>query len=147
MGKLLLLTRSREIDLKEVLSFSLGPYPLSLATTDGIMVKTVKANLMHIIEDMVDDSVTDDVIPSNGALIIDAMAMFQSLSQVPATFEELPPLLLSILISMATRLNATRVDFVVDRYPKVSIKNSERKKPWPEMESNMAAKHAHFASK
>jgi hypothetical protein len=54
--------------------------------------------------------------------------MFQSLSQVPATFEELPPLLLSILISMATRLNATRVDFVVDRYPKVSIKNSERKK-------------------
>ena len=127
MGKLLLLARSREIDLKEVLSFSLGPYPLSLATTDGNMVKTVKANLMHIIEDMVDDSVTD-VIPSNGALIIDAMAMFQSLSQVPATFEELPPLLLSILISMATRLNATRVDFVVDRYPKVSIKNSERKK-------------------
>jgi hypothetical protein len=37
------------------------------------MVKTVKANLMHINEDMVDDSVTD-VIPSNGALIIDAMA-------------------------------------------------------------------------
>ena len=106
MGKLLLSVRSREIDLKEVLSFSLGPYPLSLATTDGIMVKTVKANLMHINEDMVDDSVTD-VIPSNGALIIDAMAMFQSLSQVPATFEELPPLLLSILISMATRLNAT----------------------------------------
>ena len=127
MGKLLLLARSREIDLKEVLSFSLGPYPLSLATTDGLMVKTVKSNLMHIIEDMVDNSVTD-VMPSNAALIIDAMALLQSLNKIPATFEELPPLLLSILISMATRMNATRVDFVVDCYPKVSIKNSERKK-------------------
>ena len=127
MGKLLLLARSREIDLKEVLSYSLGPFPLSLATTDGIMVKTVKSNLMHIIEDMADDPVTDVIAP-NGALIVDAMALLQTLRKVPATFEEIPPLILSSLVSMATQMNATRVDFVADRYPIVSIKNSERSK-------------------
>lgn len=62
---------------------------------------------------------------SNAALIIDAMALLQSLNKIPATFEELLPFLLSILISMATRM---KVDFVVDFYPKVSIKNSEQKK-------------------
>lgn len=41
-ARLLLLAKSREVDMKIVLSYPLGPYPLSLATVDGSPMK--KAN-------------------------------------------------------------------------------------------------------
>ena len=34
-ARLLLLAKSRDVDMKTVLSYPLGPYPLSLATVDG----------------------------------------------------------------------------------------------------------------
>ena len=36
--------------MKEVLSYSLGIYPLSLATSSGGLVKTAKQKLFHILE-------------------------------------------------------------------------------------------------
>ena len=41
-ARMLLLAQSRNVDMKEVLSFSLGPLPLSLSTEMGTLHKTQK---------------------------------------------------------------------------------------------------------
>ena len=48
-ARLLILAKSRQIDLEEVLSYSLGVYPLSLATASGTFVKTAKSKLFEIL--------------------------------------------------------------------------------------------------
>ena len=49
-ARLLLIAKSRKVDMEVVLSYSLGPYPLSLATTSGSLVKTAKSKLFDILE-------------------------------------------------------------------------------------------------
>lgn len=49
-ARLLLIAKNRKVDLELVLSYSLGTYPLSLATTSGSLVKTAKAKLFDILE-------------------------------------------------------------------------------------------------
>ena len=51
-ARLLLIAKSRKVDMDVVLSYSLGPYPLSLATTSGSLVKTAKSKLFDILEDV-----------------------------------------------------------------------------------------------
>lgn len=51
-ARLLVICGKREVSLKEVLIFSLGPIPWSLATSDGGFVKTVKSKLLEAIEKM-----------------------------------------------------------------------------------------------
>jgi hypothetical protein len=41
--------------LREILTYSLGPIPWSLATADGSFVKTVKSKLLDAIENDVED--------------------------------------------------------------------------------------------
>lgn len=48
-ARLLLVAKNRDIDMEHVLSYSLGIYPLSLATTSGTLVKTVKSKLLDIL--------------------------------------------------------------------------------------------------
>ena len=50
LGKISLVQQSRDIDLKEVFSYPLGPVPWSLATSTGQMVKTSTSALMHALE-------------------------------------------------------------------------------------------------
>ena len=38
------------MDMKEVLSYSLGPVPWSLATAEDAMTKTAKSNLLPLLE-------------------------------------------------------------------------------------------------
>ena len=71
--------------MKTILTYSLEHYPLCLATMDGYPVRTVKANLMHILEKMSHDYVQDSVVP-NGAIMVDAKALLQSLTKIPKTF-------------------------------------------------------------
>ena len=52
------------VKLKEVLAYSLGPIPWSLATLDGNVSKTVKSKLLDAIENTVDDP-TGDAFPNN----------------------------------------------------------------------------------
>lgn len=125
-ARLLLLAKSREVDLREVLSYSLGPYPLSLATVDGNLTKTAKATFMHMIEEMI--TTPCDVLPSQCAIVVDAMALLQCLSRIPPRFGDLSSLVLSKLVSLAKYHEATRVDFVADRYKEYSIKSTERSK-------------------
>jgi hypothetical protein len=47
---------------------------------------------------------------------------------VPQTFGALAEKIIQRIINNARTLNASRVDFVSDRYPEISIKNLERNK-------------------
>ena len=73
-NRLLIIGKSREVDLKNLLSYSLTPVPLSLGTSNGTICKTNKASLMHELEKGA-ECVSE--IPWGSALIIDAMAFVQ----------------------------------------------------------------------
>jgi hypothetical protein len=48
--EMLLIAKNINLDLKEVLQYSLRPFPLSLATLEGNLVKSTKSKLLNIIE-------------------------------------------------------------------------------------------------
>lgn len=127
VSRLLAIGSSRNIDMKDVLSYSLRKFPSPFATTNGMLVKTPKSKFMHLIEERTDDPFTEQ-LPVNNALMIDAMALLQTLKSIPGTFGELAELIVKKLLASAQSSNSTRVDFVCDRYPEVSIKGLERSK-------------------
>ena len=126
-AKLVLLAKSRDIDMKEVLKYTLRPFPSPLSLYDGSMVKTQKSKLLEIIEKKsnVDCIVS---IPERSCLVINAMAMLQMLKDVPNTFENLATTIFKTAISLASKFGCIRVDVVCDRYPGESIKGAERLK-------------------
>ena len=111
--------------MKEVLTYSLQKFPSPIATVDGKLVKTPKSKLMHVLESRVDDP-TIESVPSNNALILDGMALIQMMKHIPNTFGKLVEIILGRILSLASNSKSTRVDFVCDTYPEVSIKNMER---------------------
>ena len=120
-GKLLLISKARPIDLKEVFSYPLGPIPWSLASSLGGLVKTNKESLMHELEKGV---IPLAIIPNNHCSIIDGMALVRKLSVVGKTFDEYGDSFFD-----AARLlskGAGRIDIVFDVYRDQSIKNAER---------------------
>jgi hypothetical protein len=127
-ARLLVIAKSRKVDLKELLSYSLGTYPLSLSTTTGGLVKTAKSKLVEILEDEAGNPEVDMRGFNNNALIVDAMAVVQSMKGKWKTFGEFADALLNILMKLARHYNSTRLDFVADRYPALSIKNTERQR-------------------
>ena len=126
-ARMLLLAQSREIDMKEVLTFSLGPFPLSLSTEMGTLHKTQKSKLMTTLESSVQDHTVDN-IPDGNAIVIDGMALVQTTKKLPSTFGEFAEQLFSRVIKLSVYHKSSRVDFVVDRYPDMSIKDLERDK-------------------
>ena len=128
-AQLLVISRSREINLKELLSYSLSDYPLSLATVTGGLVKTTKAKMMHMLEEGVNNPTVDiGSITDNNTLVVDAMAILQIMKGKWGTFGELADAIFDHLVKLARKCKANRLDFVADRYPAISIKNSERLK-------------------
>jgi hypothetical protein len=71
--------------MKEVLTYSLRKFPSPLSTVDGQLVKTPKAKLLHILEGRVEDSAIHQ-LPPNNALIVDGMALIQTIKRIPETF-------------------------------------------------------------
>ena len=100
---------------------------MPLATADGNLVKTQKSKLMQVVEAEVVHP-TIEVIPPNGAMIVDAMALLQTIKIIPNTFGDLSKLILQQLMSIADYYYVRRIDFVCDRYPAQSIKDLERNK-------------------
>ena len=126
-AKMLLIAKTRELDMKNVLKYSLRPFPSPLATLEGSLVKTVKAKLLGAIEEEIDDpDLYPERIDGEKALIIDAMAVLQTVNVLPNTFGELAMEVLQKIVNMAISSKSKRVDFVADRYPEHSIKNLER---------------------
>ncbi|XP_046853934.1 uncharacterized protein LOC124447078 [Xenia sp. Carnegie-2017] len=121
-----MIAKTREIDIANVLSYSLGTYPLSLATTSGSLVKTTKSKLFEIFEG---DHLTckfNGEHCDNNALIVDAMALIQTMKSKWKTFGEFCDAIFNNVLKLAKDWKATRVDFVADRYLPTSIKESER---------------------
>ena len=56
------------------------------------------------------------------------MAVIQSMKGKWKTYGEFAVALLNSLVKLARKYNSTRLDFVADRYPALSIKNTERQR-------------------
>jgi hypothetical protein len=91
-----------EINLKELLSYSLSDYPLSIATVTGCLVKISKANILHILEEAANNPTVDIMnIGDNNALIVDAMAVLQALKWKWKTFGEFADSIFHYLVKLA----------------------------------------------
>ena len=118
-----LFAQTRDIDMREVLKYTLGPLPWSLVTPEGLYVKISKFKLAEVLEQDVDPCAEE---PDASVYILDGMALLQSIKNVPRTFGDLEESMLKLIIRTAR--NVVRVDFVTDTYPELSIKNLERSK-------------------
>ena len=127
-ARLLVMSKSRDIDLKDLLSYCLGDYPLSLATVSGGLVKTAKAKMLEILEGEAESVVDNDHLGDATVLIVDAMAALQTIKGNWKTFAEFADAMFAFLVKLACQWKAVRLDFVGDRYPETSIKNAERAK-------------------
>ena len=126
-AKLLVLSKTREINLKELLSYSLSDYPLSLATVSGGMVKTAKSKMFEILEPFAKQPMLANVENLDGsALLVDAMAVFHVVKGKWKTFGEFADSTFSFLVQLTKQWKVSRLDFVGDTYPEISIKNTER---------------------
>ena len=67
------MSRSREIDLQDVLSYGLSPVPLSIAYLNGSMRKTAKSNLLK--EPMIDIKIPDHLPDHDLNDLIDFMVL------------------------------------------------------------------------
>ncbi len=85
-ARLLIVAQNRALDIKDVLRYEIGPMPWSLASVDGSLVKTNKAKLMECMEK---NTLPVEQIPPNAAVIIDAMAILQSITSPPTTSRDL----------------------------------------------------------
>ena len=63
--------------------------------------------------------------PEGGALILDAIATVQAITKPPRTFGELADQIFVTVIKIGVYHQCSRVDFVIDSYPDVSIKDIE----------------------
>lgn len=121
-SRLLVIGQSRKIDLKEILSYSLGTVSYPLAIADGSLAKTNKSALLDLLETKVGDCLVGKV-PADGAILFDGMAVIQYIRSIPGTFGELAETILQYIVKLALKHRCTRIDFVIDQYPKMSIKN------------------------
>ena len=80
-------------------------------------MKTAKSKLAEVLENESGNSEADVCAFNSNALIVDAMAVIQSIKGKWKTFGEFADALLSNLITLSRKYNSTRLDFVVDRYP------------------------------
>eukprot|EP00794_Sanderia_malayensis_P001844 gene1844-2077_t len=127
ISRLLAIGESREIDMKNLMSYSLRKYPSPFATYDGDLVKSPKSKLLNELLSRVDDP-TVETTQMPGALMLDAMAMLQTMKRIPETFGEFAEIIVELILNCAKASHAARVDFVCDRYPTISIKSLERSK-------------------
>ena len=103
-----------------------GSIPPSLARADGNLANTTKCKLTSLIEtpECVLKTIPDK--PECTAIIIDAMALLQSIpaTAIPSTYGDLSALILNKVLAGGAR----RTDFVIDVYKEKSLKASERAK-------------------
>ena len=129
-SRMLVVSKSRDVKLKEILSYELTPVPYALAHADGSLRKTSKCNLMHLLEDevTVSETLSSSVEPT--AWIIDGMALVQkNKPTTESNFGEYACTLFKSVVTPFRRNECTRIDVVFDRYDvKNSIKGSERER-------------------
>ncbi|KAG1654877.1 hypothetical protein GQR58_024815 [Nymphon striatum] len=121
-GRMAVIGQSRDIDLKEVFSFPLGPIPWSLGDEFGMLRKTNKAAITTALEKNIEYV---ESVPQNSATLLDGMAVVQKLKiDQSNTFGDIAQKF-SASISQAG-FASKRIDVVFDVYIENSIKNAER---------------------
>ena len=113
--------QQRNIDLKTVFGYPLGPIPWSLVGPLGEIKKTQKISLLHEFEKGVEPAVDD--IDERFCHIFDAMAVVQK-ARAFKTFGDLAMDLFKILLRVKGVCH--RIDVVFYVYREVSVKNTER---------------------
>ena len=131
-GRLLIASNTRNIDLRDVLTYELSPVPCALAHTDGTLRKSNKSILLTVLEDSVQvlprlPCDNDEPLTAN---IIDGMAAVQMIKKAgTSTFEKMASHYFNTVTAPLGKNNCSRVDIVLDRYEKVhSIKESEHRR-------------------
>ena len=117
-----LVQQRREINLKEIFCYPLGPALWSLASVTAGMVKTNKSILMHELERGI---TLVDAIPKPFASVIDGMALVPQSNYIGLTYNEFTDNILNKFVTSTTS-GASRIDIVFDIYRPDSIKNAER---------------------
>ena len=84
-ARLIITAQSRKMKMQDVLKYSLGPLPYSIAQMNGNPVKTDKAKLTKAMP----LAVFADVFPDNVPHIVDFMAVLHSITKVSNTFGDL----------------------------------------------------------
>ncbi len=90
------------------------------------MCKTPKSKLFQVFESKNPDCIIE-AVPPGCAVLLDAMAILQSLVTIPETFGELSRNFAKV-VGLANKFEAFRVDFISDLNHELSIKNAEREK-------------------
>ena len=131
-ARLLVIGQTRNIEVKELLKFTLGPVPANFATAEGSLVKTNKAVLFNTLQRCVKD-VSYINWRGNGkvTLIVDGMVLLHRLKETINTCGHLADIILQHLTAMATKCKASRVNLVFDCYLEHSIKYFERQRALP----------------
>ena len=119
-GKVALIQQRRDVDLKEVFCYPLGPVPWAFADVVGAKATTPKSTLMQHLE----KGTRVEEIPQTFCLVIDGMALVRQAQHVGLTFNELADTILQRAFSLI--INASRINIVFDVYQPISIKNAER---------------------
>ena len=121
-ARLLVIGGKREVNMKEVLTYSLGPIAWALATPDRGLVKTEKSKLLEVIECDCGDPLVS-TLPHNCVRIFDGMVLIQQLvSTKLGTFAEMSEYLMKKITSNEAKV----IYFVTDQYNKDSLKSIER---------------------
>jgi hypothetical protein len=120
LGNILVLSQKYEISLEKLFCYPLGPIPWSLATADGSLVKTDKAQLMHVLEDKGVLTAVPDI--EECCYILDGNVIIQATVLQPETSGEFALKIFHILPK------APIVHFVTDTYREGSIKEQERRR-------------------
>ena len=133
--RLLCIARSREVNLKDVLSYELTPVPPALFHEDGSMRKVTKSDLASKLEECCPkETVLETAGYTKTAYIIDGMSFVQSVNADHfQTFDDLGQIILKRLIRVLRNpnLDAEVATLVFDRYDVeaiMNIKGSERQR-------------------
>ena len=118
---MIIITKSQQLQMQEVLCHPLGPLPASLATSNGLPRKTNKAQLGRKLEKLVQSTV---VVPTPSTYLIDGMSLIQKLQVDHHTFGEIAEMALSRVLREGK--GSSRINVVFDVYRDVSIKSVER---------------------
>ena len=122
-SRLLAISQTRSIDLKDIFKHELGLYPRSMAKPNGHPHKPDKSKLAGILLQGVQDI---EDIPYSAAWIYDGLALLHGITSVPETFEELASMVFWLMYSQNS--DRSRSDFVCDDHPRKTIKVYEREK-------------------
>lgn len=109
-----------QLNLREIMKFSLTPVPYSLGTSDNFFAKTDKSKGLHYLLRDVDNAQPPMSMSSKTLVVEDGNAVFYYLKEVPSNFKDISRKIFKLMSGN------TDVVFSTDMYKVNSVKASER---------------------